>query len=203
MDDDRWQALREGRIRPTKDDLRAAAGRVVPDVIAPGLTYLFCGINPGLYTAAVGHHFARPGNRFWPALYRAGLTDRLYSPYEEEQLLALRIGITNIVPRATGGASELTREEVRAGAVTLRDKVTRLQPCVLAILGLGAYRTAFGGPRAALGLQSERMGETSVWVLPNPSGANAYYQPAVLVELLAEMRESTERGTCARLTGAE
>ncbi len=176
--------------RPTPADLRAAAHKTVPDVIASGLTVLFCGINPGLYTAAVGHHFARPGNRFWPALHASAFTPRLLAPHEERLLLDLGYGITNVVARATATADEVSREELSAGAVKLRARVARWRPRCLAVLGIGAYRTAFGQPRAQLGAQSETIGETRVWVLPNPSGLNAHYQPGDLARLFGELSEA-------------
>lgn len=185
--DNRAKALREGRLRPTREDLLAARGKTLPDLIAPDLKVLFCGINPGLYTAAVGRHFARPGNRFWPALYQAGFTSRLYSPYEEEKLLGLGLGITNLVARATAGAAELTRDELRAGAEGLRRKVRKYRPRSVAVLGLGAYRTAFARREAGLGLQAESIHGTAIWVLPSPSGANAYYQPQVLIAILRQL----------------
>jgi TDG/mug DNA glycosylase family protein len=180
--------------RPTRDELLAAAGRTVPDLIAPGLRVLFCGINPGLYTALLGHHFAGPGNRFWPALDAAGITPRRLVPAEEPQLLPLGYGITNVVARATATAAELSRDELAAGARTLEDKVRSYEPRVLAVLGVGAYRTGFGRPRAALGLQPETIGATTLWVLPNPSGLNANYTPAALAALFRELREYAERG---------
>jgi double-stranded uracil-DNA glycosylase len=174
--------------RPTPADLRAAAHKTVPDVVAPGLAVLFCGINPGLYTAAVGHHFARPGNRFWPALHAAGFTPRLLAPHEERLLLDLGYGITNVVARATATADEISAEELAAGGVKLRARVRRWRPRCLAVLGIGAYRSAFGRPKAALGAQPERIAETQVWVLPNPSGLNAHYQPSELARLFGELR---------------
>ncbi|MFA5530115.1 MAG: G/U mismatch-specific DNA glycosylase [Thiohalomonadaceae bacterium] len=185
--DNRAKALREGHLRPTREDLLAARGKTLPDLIAPDLKVLFCGINPGLYTAAVGRHFARPGNRFWPALYQAGFTSRLYSPYEEEKLLGLGLGITNLVARATAGAAELTRDELRAGAEGLRRKVRKYRPRSVAVLGLGAYRIAFAQRDAGLGLQVESIHGTAIWVLPSPSGANAYYQPQVLIAMLRQL----------------
>jgi TDG/mug DNA glycosylase family protein len=178
--------------KPTAEQLRAAEGKSVPDVIAPGLKVLFCGINPGLYTAAVGHHFARPGNRFWPALHAAGFTDRLLSPFEEHLLLERGYGVTNVVNRATAGAAELTREEYIDGGRRLRRKVARYRPNIVAILGIGAYRAAFDRPQAKLGLQEERWGETHIWILPNPSGLNAHYQAAGLAELFRQVREASE-----------
>lgn len=166
--------------KPTREEIADACGQAIPDVIAPALHILFCGINPGLYSAAVGHHFARPGNRFWPALYAAGLTPRLLSPAEDGELPQWGYGITNVVERATAGAAELSAEELVAGAQRLLEKVRRYRPRVLAVLGVSAYRTAFAQPRAVLGRQPERIGETAIWVVPNPSGLNAHYQVADL-----------------------
>jgi TDG/mug DNA glycosylase family protein len=175
-------------MKPTREDLAAAAGKTIRDVIASDLDVLFCGINPGLYTAAVGHHFGRPGNRFWPVLHRAGFTPRLFAPSEQRELLPLGFGITNLVARATNAADELTRDELTEGARILTRKVMRFRPRYLAIVGIGAYRTAFDRPRAKLGLQGETIGATQIWVLPNPSGLNANYRPSELVELFAELR---------------
>jgi TDG/mug DNA glycosylase family protein len=174
--------------KPTREQIVAAAGKTVPDVIAHDLRVLFCGINPGLYTAAVGHHFARPGNRFWKALYEAGFTERLLSPFEECELLENGYGVTNVVPRATATADLLTKEELISGGKRLARKVRRYRPTILAILGLGAYRTAFNRPIANVGRQEERIGETTLWVLPNPSGLNAHYQPTTLARLFGELR---------------
>ena len=176
--------------KPTKEQLLAATEKTVRDVIAPDLRVLFCGINPGLYTAAVGHHFARPGNRFWPALYAAGFTDSLLSPFDERELLKSGYGITNVVARTTATADMLTKEEIVAGGERLRAKVLRYHPKVLAILGLGAYRTAFNQPKATVGRQPDFIGNTVLWVLPNPSGLNANYQPAALARLFRELKES-------------
>jgi TDG/mug DNA glycosylase family protein len=178
--------------KPSREELLPAAGKTVPAVIAPNLRVLFCGINPGLYTAAVGHHFARPGNRFWPALYASGFTSRLLSPFEEHELLAHGYGITNVVERATATAAELSPAEYVEGGRRLEAEVRRYRPAFLAVLGVGAYRTAFGRPKAALGLQPERVGETSVWVLPNPSGLNAHYQPKDLARMFRELRLAVE-----------
>ena len=175
-------------FRPTRAELAAAAGRTVPDVIAPGLGVLFCGINPGLYTAAVGHHFARPGNRFWKVLHLAGFTDRLLSPFEETALLASGIGITNLVARATAVAAELTTPELRAGAVLLEDKVAAIRPQFVAMLGMQAFRTAFGAPKAGVGLQPELIGGANMWLLPNPSGLQARDQLPELVALFGALR---------------
>ena len=174
--------------KPTREQLLAATEKTVRDVIAPNLRVLFCGINPGLYTAAVGHHFARPGNRFWPALHAGGFTDRVLSPFDERELLKSGYGITNVVMRTTATADQLTREEIIAGGEQLRAKVLRYQPRVLAVLGVGAYRTAFNQPKAAIGRQPETIGETVLWVLPNPSGLNANYQAADLARLFRELK---------------
>src|SRR5262245_19029465 len=143
-----------GDRKPSKQELLAAAGKTVPDVIARGLDVLFCGINPGLYTAAVGHHFARPGNRFWPTLHASGFTSRVLSPYEERELLKLGCGITNVVDRASVAADELSAEELAEGGEHLRAKVLRYRPTFLAVLGIGAYRNAFAKPQANVGLQA-------------------------------------------------
>jgi len=178
--------------KPTREELLAAAGKSVPAVIAHDLRVLFCGINPGLYTAAVGHHFARPGNRFWPALHAAGFTDKLLSPFEEHELLARGYGITNVVERATATAAELSAAEYVEGGRKLKARVRRFSPSFLAVLGVGAYRTAFAQPKATLGLQPETIGETRVWVLPNPSGLNAHYQPKDLARMFRELRLAVE-----------
>ncbi|MGE0550638.1 MAG: G/U mismatch-specific DNA glycosylase [Kofleriaceae bacterium] len=176
--------------RPSKDELEAARSKTVRDVIANRLDVLFCGINPGLYSAAVGHHFARPGNRFWPTLFSAGFTPRLFAPSEELLLLGHRLGITNLVARTTATADELSLEELRIGGAVLRRKVARYQPRFLAVVGLSAYRTAFEQPAAGPGLQALSIGETTIWVLPNPSGLNAHYQPAALAKLFRALRRA-------------
>ncbi len=178
--------------KPTKEQLVAAQDKTVRDVIAPGLRVLFCGINPGLYTAAVGHHFARPGNRFWPALYAGGFTDRLVSPFDERELLEQGYGITNVVMRTTATADGLSRDEMRAGGQQLAIKVRKYRPRVLAVLGLGAYRSAFEKPKAVIGRQEEMIAETVIWVLPNPSGLNAHYQAKQLASLFSELRSAVE-----------
>ena len=154
---------------------------------------LFSGINPGLYTAAVGHHFARPGNRFWPALHAGGFTDRLLSPFDERELLKSGYGITNVVRRTTASADLLTKEEIVVGGAKLRRKVLRYRPRVLAVLGVGTYRTAFNQPKAAVGRQDEMIGGTIVWVLPNPSGLNAHYQAGELARLFRELKEFSDQ----------
>lgn len=174
--------------KPTREQLLAATSKTVRDVIAPNLRVLFCGINPGLYTAAVGHHFARPGNRFWPALHVGGFTDRVLSPFDEHELLKSGYGITNVVSRTTATADQLSREEIIAGGEQLRAKVLRYQPRVLAVLGVGAYRTAFNQPKATIGRQAETIGDTILWVLPNPSGLNANYQAPDLARLFGELK---------------
>ena len=174
--------------RPSRAKLLAAVTRRVPDLIAPGLTVLFCGINPGLYSAATGHHFARPGNRFWPALHRAGFTPRQLAPTEEALLLERGCGITNLVSRTTAAAQELMPEELVAGGRTLRRKLGRYEPAWLAVLGIGAYRTAFGSPRAVVGPQPETIGGTRIWLLPSPSGLNANHQLPDLVSEFGRLR---------------
>jgi TDG/mug DNA glycosylase family protein len=179
--------------RPTRDEIAAAAGRSVPDLIAPRLAVLFCGINPGLYSAATGHHFARPGNRFWPALHESGFTDRLVWPWEERRLLDVGLGITNLVGRATAAAADLEPEELHRGRDRLAAMARRWRPRCVAVLGIGAYRTAFDRPRAVIGLQEETIGGSSVWVLPNPSGLNANHQLADLARAFAALRRFVER----------
>jgi len=174
--------------KPTKAQLLAAQNKRVPDLIATDLTVLFAGINPGLYTAAIGRHFGRPGNRFWPALYSGGFTPRLFSPFESSLLLDLKYGITNVVSRATARADELTNDELRAGGKRLEAKVKRWQPTVIAFVGIGPYRIVSGVKDAGVGLQKNLFGGRHAWVLPNPSGLNAHYQPAALAELFGELR---------------
>jgi TDG/mug DNA glycosylase family protein len=176
-------------LRPTRADLAAAAGTTLPDVIARDLDVLFCGINPGLYTAAVQQHFGRPGNRFWPTLHKAGFTPRLFHPSEQRELLRHGCGITNVVARATTAAAELTAVELVDGTRTLKARVRRYRPRVLAVVGIGAYRTGFARPRASTGLQEETIGDTRIWILPNPSGLNANYRPEELAALYRELRE--------------
>jgi TDG/mug DNA glycosylase family protein len=174
--------------KPTPAQLEAARGTTVADLLAPGLGVVFVGINPGLYTAAIGHHFGRPGNRFWKVLHLAGLTPRQLSPFEERELLGMGIGITNLVPRATAAASELTPGEMREGVRRVERLIAGVAPRVVAFLGMQAYRVATGRPRAAMGLQAERLGGAAVWLLPNPSGLQARYQLAEMVELFGELR---------------
>lgn len=176
--------------RPGKAELAAARDRTVPDIIAKGLRVLFVGINPGLYSAAVGHHFARPGNRFWPALAKSGFTETLLSPFDEGALLDYRLGITNIVARTTARADELTPDELRGGAAVLVEKARGYRPAFVAVLGVTAYRAAFEKPRATLGAQLESIGGVRAWVLPNPSGLNAHHQLADLARLFRELYEA-------------
>jgi double-stranded uracil-DNA glycosylase len=178
--------------KPTKADLLASAGRTIADVIAPSLRVLFCGINPGLYSGYTGHHFARPGNRFWPTLFAAGFTERLLKPEEEQELLAHGYGITNLVERATATAAELSADELAIGGRRLRAKTERYQPQVLAILGISAYRLAFDQPRAVLGKQPDSIGTAQLYILPNPSGLNAHYTPAALARVFGEFRQTIE-----------
>jgi TDG/mug DNA glycosylase family protein len=174
--------------KPTKAQLLAAHDKLVPDLIAKNLVVLFAGINPGLYTAAIGRHFGRPGNRFWPALHDGGFTPRLFSPFEESLLLDLNFGITNIVKRATARADELTDDELRAGGQRLQAKVRRWRPTVVAFVGIGPYRIVSGIKDAGVGLQNNLFGGSHAWVLPNPSGLNAHYQPATLARLFKDLR---------------
>src|SRR5215470_16047995 len=181
-----------GTRRPTSWDLTAARDKTIPDVAAPGLRVLFAGINPGLYSAATGYHFARPGNRFWPALCAAGFTDRVLRPEEQEQLLPLGLGITNVVARATARAGELAPAEIRAGGRALTAKVERLAPRWLAVVGITAYRTAFDRPGATTGRQEQTLTGAGLWVLPNPSGLNALWTTPKLIAAFRELRLHAE-----------
>lgn len=178
--------------RPTGCQLLAARGRSVPDVIAPGLRVLFCGINPSLYSAAVGHHFARPGNRFWRTLHAAGFTPRLLSPFEDARLLEHGLGCTNLVDRATARADELTRAELSEGAASLERRVAAYRPAWLAVLGVAAYRSAFGAAGSPIGAQTARVAGAQVWLLPNPSGLNAHYQLAELAAEYGALRQAVD-----------
>jgi TDG/mug DNA glycosylase family protein len=173
--------------KPTKAQILAAQNKVIPDIAERNLVVLFVGINPGLYTAAIGHHFGRPGNRFWPALHGGGFTPRLFSPFEETLLLDLKLGITNVVERATARADELTDGELRAGGKRLEAKVELWRPTVVAFVGIGPYRVVSGNKKAGVGLQLTPFGGSHAWVLPNPSGLNAHYQPAALAQLFGEL----------------
>ena len=174
---------------PSREELLAAHGKTMPDVIAPNLDVLFCGINPSLYSVVIGHHFGRPGNRFWPALYKAGFTPRLYDPREDGSLIELGYGITNMAPRATARADELSKDEIREGRELLASKVKKYRPKCLAFLGITAYRTAFAQPKAKIGPQPDWEG-TQVWALPNPSGLNAHYQVDGLAEVYSWVLDS-------------
>ena len=180
--------------KPTKAEIQAAAGQPVPDIIAPNLRVLFCGINPSLYSAAVGHHFARPGNRFWKTLHGAGFTERLLTPVEEQVLVQLGYGLTNVAPRSTARADELSAHELVAGHQALATKVQHYQPKVLAVLGIGAYRTAFQQPKAVVGRQEKSLYGAIIWVLPNPSGLNAHYQLEDLKRVYRELLVAVESG---------
>src|SRR6476661_108585 len=192
--------------KPTKAQLLAAHNKLVPDLIAKNLIVLFAGINPGLYTAAIGRHFGRPGNRFWPALHDGGFTPRLFTPFEGSLLLDLKFGITNIVERPTARADELTIDELRAGGNRLEAKVKRWHPTVIAFVGIGPYRIVSGNKDARVGLQEVTFGGSHAWVLPNPSGLNAYYQPAALAQLFGDLhlwalaQHAGTRGAKERIT---
>nr|WP_196789653.1 G/U mismatch-specific DNA glycosylase [Streptomyces caniscabiei] len=178
--------------RWTQAELEAARDRLVPDVTADGLRVLFCGINPGLMTAASGHHFARPGNRFWPVLHLSGFTPRLLKPSEQGELPSYGLGITNVVARATARADELTAEEYVEGGRLLTAKVERLRPRWLAVVGVTAYRAAFGDRKAAVGPQEGTIGASRVWVLPNPSGLNAHWTAATMAEEFGRLRVAAQ-----------
>ena len=178
--------------KPTKLDLENALERTTEDLLDYDLKILFCGINPGLYSAATGFHFARPGNRFWKVLHLAGFTDRQLDPSEEHELLALGYGITSLVSRTTARADQLTDEEYIKGGQVLIRKIKRFHPRTVAFLGIGAYRTAFGKPSAKIGMQPERANDTKIWLLPNPSGLNANYQIESFVELFGELKEAAQ-----------
>jgi TDG/mug DNA glycosylase family protein len=176
--------------KPTKEELRDAVERTVEDLIGHDLKVLFCGINPGLYSGATGYHFARPGNRFWKALHGAGITKRLLHPSEEGELLESGYGITCFVERTTARADEISVDEMIQGGQILIRKIEKYNPRILAVLGLGAYRTAFGESKAGLGKQPDKIGETDVWLLPNPSGLNAHYQLADFIEMFRKLKRA-------------
>ncbi|MDX8053147.1 G/U mismatch-specific DNA glycosylase [Lentzea sp. BCCO 10_0798] len=163
---------------------------MIADVIRPGLEVLFCGINPGLVSEATGHHFARPGNRFWPALHLSGFTPSQFAPAEQEKLLELGLGITNVVARPSARADELTIDEMREGAIDLSEKVERYSPKVLAVLGVTVYRAAFNRKKTQVGAQQDTVGGARVWVLPNPSGLNAHWQLPALAEEFGRLKAS-------------
>jgi len=180
------------KLKPTKEDLRDAVNRTTEDLIDYNLKVLFCGINPGMWSGATGFHFAKPGNRFWKTLHLSGFTDRLLHPSEEHELLENGCGITSFCKRTTARADELSNEEMIEGGKVLVKKVLEFKPQFLAVLGIGAYRTAFNQPKAHLGLQDKKIGETKIWLLPNPSGLNAHYQLNDLAELFGELRQAVE-----------
>jgi double-stranded uracil-DNA glycosylase len=182
--------MRETPWRPTREQLEAARGRTIADVLAEGLRVMFVGINPGLYSGAVGHHFARPGNRFWKALHGSGFTANEWSPFDDRVLVTVGLGITNLVDRTTASAAELTGHELRAGREVLDAKIARYRPASVAILGITAYRIGFGRPDAELGPQDESVAGSRVWVLPNPSGLNAHHQLGDLVRRFGELRRA-------------
>ncbi|MBO0836534.1 MAG: G/U mismatch-specific DNA glycosylase [Actinobacteria bacterium] len=188
--------------RPNAAELAAARGRTIPDVVAPGLRVLFAGINPSLYSAATGWHFARPGNRFWPTLHSAGFTARQLRPDEQHSLLAFGLGITNVVARATARADELTPAELQAGGAALASMAAELRASWLAVLGVTAYRAAYGAPSAVIGAQPERLGGVRVWVLPNPSGLNAHYSAAALAAEFERLRHAAASPPVSRASGA-
>ena len=177
--------------RPTAADLAAARNKSIEDVIAPGLEILFVGINPGLYSGATGHHFARPGNRFWRAIHDAGLTPALLSPDRQSELIGHGIGITNLVNRTTATADELTPDELRAGGQVLSAKIEQYRPAKVAFLGISTYRVAFGEPNARVGRQLRQIGVAEIWVLPNPSGLNAHYSASALAQAYASLRAAS------------
>ena len=181
------------KLKPTKEDLRDAINRTTEDLIDENLKVLFCGINPGIWSGATGFHFAKPGNRFWKTLHLAGFTSRLLHPSEEHELLENGYGITSFVKRTTATAAELSNEEIVRGGKNLIVKIERYKPRFLAVLGIGAYRTAFNQPAAKLGLQAEQIGSAKVWLLPNPSGLNAHYQLNDLAKLFGELRQAVEK----------
>jgi TDG/mug DNA glycosylase family protein len=180
-------------VSPSKAELEAARGRAIPDVLGPCLDVVFVGINPGLWSGAVGHHFARPGNRFWKALHGSGFTDRLIAPNEDATLLERNLGLTNLVARTTARADELSADEIRRGPFELEERLAPLRPRFVAVLGVGAYRTGFGRPNAALGPREEALAGSRLWVLPNPSGLNAHHQLDDLTERFQALREAVAR----------
>ncbi|MDA8290400.1 MAG: G/U mismatch-specific DNA glycosylase [Actinomycetota bacterium] len=166
----------------------------LPDLFGPRVDLVLCGTNPGLLSARLGQHFARPGNRFWPVLHAAGFTDRVLRPSEQALLAELGIGLTNLVRRSSTRASELSPEELRAGASALEERVAAHRPPHVAVLGVQAYRVAFGRPRAAVGRQEELIAGAALWVLPNPSGLQAHYQLPDLAALYGELRRAVGIG---------
>lgn len=187
-------AVAAGRIRQpwraSKENLAAAVGTTIPDVLAKDLDVLFVGINPGRYSGAVGHHFAGPGNGFWPAMYRSGFTPRLFTAFEGPLLLDLKLGLTNLVARCTATADELRKDELIEGGRVLEKKVRRCTPRFVAFVGLTSYRAAFTRPKAQVGLQPELLGPSQIWLLPNPSGLNTHHPPVVMAKLFRALRRA-------------
>ena len=175
-------------VRPTEAQMEAARDTTISDVVGPNLRVLFCGINPGLWSAAVDAHFARPGNRFWPALHGSGFTSELLGPSRQREVIPLGLGLTNVAARATARADELSDDEIREGGRILLAKLEQLRPRWIAVLGIGAYRTAFGRKKATVGPQPELLAHSKVWVLPNPSGLNAHWTAATLAEEFGRLR---------------
>ncbi|MGJ3507492.1 mismatch-specific DNA-glycosylase [Enemella sp. A6] len=176
------------RRRPTAAEVAAAGDQVVPDVLGAGMKLLIVGINPGLWSAAAHAHFARPGNRFWPAMHDSGITEyRIdasagFRPEDLDYLMGRGIGLTNIVERATARAAELTSEELQAGVDRIAELNERHRPAVVAFCGITSYRQAYRRPKAVLGRQ-----DGNHWVLPNPSGLNAHATPPKLAVAFAEV----------------
>jgi TDG/mug DNA glycosylase family protein len=179
--------------RPSREELANSYDKTIRDVIAPGLDVLFCGINPGRYSGATGFHFAGPGNRFWPALFASGFTDRLLLPSEVGLLPKYGLGITNLVARTTARADELDDEELRQGLKVLTRKVKRYTPQWVAVVGLGAYRVGFHQPKAVVGPQAGKLAGANVWVLPNTSGLNANCNPAEFARQFSALRRAIRR----------
>lgn len=179
-------------MKPTQKEIQEAIHKTIPDLIMPNLKVLFCGINPGLYSAATGYNFARPGNRFWRTLYLSGFTDHLFLPNEQEKLLEKGYGMTNFVDRATATAAELTNEEIIEGGKRLVEKLKIYKPKWLAVVGISTFRIAFNKPEAKIGRQSEKIHDTNVWVLPNPSGLNAHYSGDKLIDVFKELYDAVE-----------
>ena len=180
------------RSRPSRAQLAAAQHRKLPDLIRLGLRCLFVGINPGLWSAASGHHFGNPANRLWPTLHAAGFTSRRFLPSDGDELLELGFGITNLVGRATATAAEINPAELRAGVPALRRRVRRYRPAIVAVLAMTAYRVAFDRPKAVPGEQDETLAGARVWLLPNPSGLNASYQLPDLARLYGQLHAALD-----------
>jgi len=180
------------KFKPSKEDLRDATNRTTEDLIDYNIKVLFCGINPGIWSGATGFHFAKPGNRFWKALHFGGFSDRVLHPSEEHELLENGYGITSFCKRTTARADELSNEEIVQGGKNLVKKIEKFKPQMLAVLGIGVYRTAFNQSKAKLGLQDTKIGNTRIWLLPNPSGLNAHYQINDLAKLFGELKQAVE-----------